>query len=172
MSDDLPPLPPIKTDPKYGYFPWWPEDGNAWIHPDNVAAVRTMIPSPRIWCRDGVSDSADDSASAFVIMHYGKVQIRVRHTLWREIEPPVFNLGDVVEVRTRGMTNEPHTGHIREMHWDDRDDVVRYWLTLADGTLLERSYVADDLKPVEPPAHEPEVRREPMPDNGDELGIL
>lgn len=176
MPEDLPPLPPIKTDPKYGYFPWWPEDGDAWVHPEDVATARSMIPSPRIWRRDGtvdgIADGAGDAAVDFVVMHYGDVRLRVRRTLWREINAPDYDLGDWVEVRTRGMTNEPHTGQVRELHWDDRAGVVRYCLALADGTVLERSYQADDLKPVEPPAHEPEVRREPMPDDGDDLGLL
>ena len=45
--------PPLKTDPKYGYFPWWPQDGNDWLHPDDVAIARSMIPSNRMFRRDG-----------------------------------------------------------------------------------------------------------------------
>ena len=32
----------LKTDPKYGVYPWWPEDGNDWLHPDDVATARTV----------------------------------------------------------------------------------------------------------------------------------
>ncbi|MEO0531232.1 MAG: hypothetical protein AAF266_11760 [Planctomycetota bacterium] len=168
MSDDLPPLPPIKTDPKYGYFPWWPEDGDAWVHPDDAAKARSLIPSQRVWKRDGIADESCD----VVVMHYGETRLRVRRVLWRELKAPDFDVGNAVEVRSRLMRNEPHTGHVRELHWDDHAGVVRYWLTLADGTKLERSYTADDLKPVEAPDHEPEFRRDPPPDDGEELGIL
>ena len=104
--------PPLKTDPKYGYFPWWPEDGDDWVHPEDVATARSMIPSPRIWRRDG-------ERGPYVVLHYGDTTIRVKRTLWREAPYEGTDLGDWVEVRARGMTNEPHIGQVRDMHWDD-----------------------------------------------------
>ena len=64
-------VPPLKTDPKYGYFPWWPEDGDGWVHPEDVAAARTMIPSHRVFRRDG-------SEGDYLLLHYGDVTLRVR----------------------------------------------------------------------------------------------
>lgn len=165
MPDDPPPLPPLKTDPKHGHFPWWPEDGDAWVHPQDVELARSMIPSPRIWRRDGTV--AADDQSEWVVMHYGETKLRVRRTLWREIEAEGFELGDLVEVRSRGMKNEPNTGTIRDMHWDDHAGVIRYWLTLADGTRLERAFGVDDFKHVDEPVSEQEVRREPPSDLGE-----
>ena len=108
------PAPPLKTDPKYGYFPWWPEDGDDWIHPDDVATARGMIPSGRVFRRDGTEGD-------YLVMHYGDVTLRVRRTLWQEVEPEGLEIGDWVEVLTRGMRNEPRTGTIREMLWDDHE---------------------------------------------------
>ena len=48
MDEPLPPLPPLKTDPKYGHYPWWPEDGDQWVHPEDIELARSMIPSPRV----------------------------------------------------------------------------------------------------------------------------
>ncbi len=158
MPDNLPPL---KTDPKHGYFPWWPEDGDDWIHPEDVALARTMIPSPRVWRREG------ETSGGYVVMHYGETRLRVRRTLWKEIRPEGYDLGDLVEVRPRGMTNEPHTGTIREVHWDDHAGAIRYWLTLPDGTPLERGFAVDDLKPVETPIEERESRRDAPVEPGD-----
>ena len=45
--------PPLKMDPQFGYFPWWPEDGDGWVHPEDVAIARSLIPSERVFCRDG-----------------------------------------------------------------------------------------------------------------------
>lgn len=159
-------LPPLKTDPKHGHFPWWPEDSDSWVHPEDVATARAMIPSPRVWRRDG------ETSAGLVVMRYGEARIRVRRTLWITVEWEGYDLGDLVEVRPRGMTNEPHTGAIREMHWDTHQGRLRYQLTLADGTPLERWFEAADLKHVESPVVEAEVRREPPAETGDELGIL
>ena len=104
-----------------------------------------MIPSPRVWRREG-------ERGEYVVLHYGDTAIRVRRTLWREAPYEGYGIGDWVEVRPRGMTNEPHTGQVRDVHWDEHASVVRYWLTVADGAPLERSFEAHDLKPVEPPA--------------------
>ncbi len=105
------PLPPLKTDPKYGCFPWWPEDGNDWVHPDDVALARSIIPSGRIFRRDS-------SDGEYLVMRYGEITLRVRRTLWQEVEPEGFELGDWVEVLSLGLRNEPRTGVIREMFWD------------------------------------------------------
>ena len=46
-------LPDIKLTPKYGYYPRWPEDGDAWVHPEDAALAKALLPSPRVFRRDG-----------------------------------------------------------------------------------------------------------------------
>lgn len=133
--------PPLKADPKYGYFPWWPEDGNAWIHPDDVAQARSLIPSERVFRRDG-------EAGEYLLMHYGDVTLRVRRTLWQEVLPEGFEIGDWVEVLSRGMRNEPRTGIIREMLWDDRSRGIRYFIS-ENGVPIADAYAREDLRHVE-----------------------
>ncbi len=135
-------FPPLKTDPKFGYFPWWPEDGDDWVHPDDVAAARHMIPSGRVFRRDGAEGD-------YVVLHYGATRLRVRRTLWQEVEPEGLEIGDWVEVLTRGMRNEPRTGTIREMLWDDRRERMRYQI-LENGQPIEQLYTRDDLQKVDP----------------------
>jgi hypothetical protein len=142
-------VPPLKTEPKFGYFPWWPEDGDAWVHPDDVAAARAMIPSNRVFCRD-------DGDEDYLLMHYGDVTLRVRRTLWQEVEPEGLEFGDWVEVRSRGMLNEPRTGVIREVLWDDRVRAMRYQIS-ENGTPVEQLYTREDLQRVEPPTVSEEV---------------
>ena len=141
----LDPLPPLKTDPKHGHFPWSPEDGDGWVHPEDVELARSVIPSPRIWRRGGVHGD-------FVVLHYGATRLRVRHALWREAPHEGFDVGDAVEVRPLGMKNDPVTGKIRDVHWDKSAEAVRYYVTVADGTLLEKAFAVEDLKPVEAPS--------------------
>ncbi|HVT28073.1 MAG TPA: hypothetical protein VHE81_08660 [Lacipirellulaceae bacterium] len=135
-------MPPLKTDPKYGYYPWWPQDGNDWLHPDDVAIARAMIPSNRVFRRNGVDGE-------YLLMHYGSVTLRVRRTLWREVPHEGFEIGDWVEVLSRGMRNEPRTGIIREMFWDERDRATRYQIS-ENNEPVEDLYAREDLRPVVP----------------------
>jgi hypothetical protein len=135
-------IPPLKTNPKYGYFPRWPEDGDDWVHPSDVAQARAMIPSGRVFRRDGTEGE-------YLLMYYGGVVLRVRRTLWQEVPPEGFELGDWVEVLSRGMRNEPRTGIIREMQWDDGAGGIRYLIRENDAP-IEQNYSRDDLRHVEP----------------------
>jgi hypothetical protein len=138
----VPPLPPLKVDPKYGCFPWWPEDGNDWVHPDDVALARSIIPSGRVFRRD-------TSDGEYLLMRYGDITLRVRRTLWQEIEPEGFELGDWVEVLSRGLRNEPRTGTIREMLWDARANVIHYFIAENEVPISD-AYTRDDLRHVQP----------------------
>ena len=136
----LPPL--LKTEPKYGYFPWWPQDGDDWLHPDDVTAARSLIPSGRIFRRDGTDGD-------FLQLHYGDMTFRIRRTLWQEVRPEGLEVGDWVEVLAHGMLNTPRTGTIREMVWDQYAGAIRYQIRENDLP-IEQFYSREDLKPVEP----------------------
>jgi hypothetical protein len=139
-------VPSLKSDPKYGHFPWWPEDGDDWIHPEDVALARALIPSDRVFRRDGMR-------GPFVVLNYGDVLLRVRRTLWQIVPPPAFEIGDWVEVIPRGQQNAPRTGRIREILWEEHAQELRYQIDEA-GQPIEHRYAADDLQPVAPTPHE------------------
>lgn len=135
-------LPPLKTDPKYGCFPWWPEDGDDWVHPADVAQARAMIPSGRVFCRDG-------EEGEYLLMRYGAVTLRVWRTLWLEVAFEGFEIGDWVEVLSRGMRNEPRTGVIREVLWDDRAHAIHYLIS-ENGVPISERYTREDLQHLQP----------------------
>jgi hypothetical protein len=154
----------LKVDPKYGFYPWWPEDGDDWLHPEDVEAAHDMIPSPRVWRRDG-------QHGPFVVLHYGGQRLRVKRTLWQEVPPEGFEIGDVVEVLSRGGKNTPRTGVIREMHWEPRSHSLRYQIVEGEQ-LIPNHYAAEDLRHVETPQPREQVRIEPdeithLDDRGD-----
>jgi hypothetical protein len=134
--------PPLQTDPKYGYFPWWPEDGDDWIHPEDVAVARSMIPSSRVFRRDG-------ARGEYLLMHYGDTTLRVKRTLWQEVPAADFQIGDWVEVLSRGMRNEPRTGTIREVLWNERAREIQYQIYESDQPIADL-YGREDLQRVEP----------------------
>lgn len=136
------PLPPLKTDPKFGYFGRWPEDGDAWLHPDDVAMARRLIPSQRVFRRDGKSGE-------YALFHYGEATLRARPALWQEVRPADLEIGDWVEVLTHGLANEARTGRIAEMLWNERLDQIEYQIVEIDR-LVETLYARGDLKRVEP----------------------
>ena len=147
----------LKMDPKYGLYPWWPEDGDDWLHPEDVELARAMIPSPRVFRRDG-------QQGPFVVLHYGDVRLRVKRTLWQEVPGEGYELGDWVEVLSRGQRNTPRTGVIREMTWEPRSRSLRYQIFENDQP-IPKEYSAQDLRPVEPRSDRPEVVIQPQPDD-------
>ena len=153
--------PPLKTDPKYGYYPRWPENGNDWVHPEDVELVRQMIPSGRVFRRDG-------QRGPFVVLHYGDVRLRVKPALWIEVPWEGFEIGDWVEVLSRGMQNTPRIGVIREMLWDDRAEGIAYQVQETDQ-LVPEFYRCEDLRHVDPTPElqkAQEVRFEATVDDG------
>jgi hypothetical protein len=134
--------PPLKTDPKYGYFPRWPEDGNDWVHPEDVDVARSMIPSGRVFRRDGMS-------GRYAVLHYGDERLRVLPALWQEVLPEGLEIGDWVEVLSRGMLNDARTGTIREVLWDEDSRAIRYQI-VVNGQPVEQMYAREDLQKVEP----------------------
>ena len=133
--------PPLKTDPKYGYFPRWPQDGNDWVHPEDVEVARSMIPSGRVFRRDVTS-------GRYAVMHYGDVRLRVLPALWQEVLPEGLEIGDRVEVLSRGMLNDARTGTIREVLWDEDAQAIRYQIRVNDKP-IEQLYAREDLQRVE-----------------------
>ncbi len=106
--------------------------------------ARSMIPSGRVFRRDG-------TAGRYAVLHYGEVKLRVLPALWQEVLPEGLEIGDWVEVVSRGLLNEPRTGTIREVVWDEDAQALRYQIWENDqpiGTL----YAREDLQHVEPVA--------------------
>ena len=132
----------MKTDPRYGYYPWWPEDGNDWLHPEDVELARRLIPSTRVFRRDG-------EQGPFVILHYGDLRLRVKRTLWLEVKGEGFEIGDWVEVLSRGHRNTPRTGVIRDMLWNPSAHCLQYRITEVDKP-IPNEYFAEDLRHVDP----------------------
>jgi len=132
----------INVEPRYGYYPWWPEDGNDWLCPEDIKLARRLIPSMRVFRREG-------EQGPFVVLQYGDLKLRVLRTLWQEVASEGFELGDWVEVLSRCGQNEPRTGTIRERVWDERARALRYQLR-GNGQPLAKFYAADDLRHVEP----------------------
>ena len=131
----------MKEEPKYGYYPWWPENGNDWLHPEDVELARQLIPSMRVFRREG-------EAGQFLVLHYGDQKLRVLRTLWQEVTSEGFEIGDWVEVLSRGQRNTPRTATIRDILWDSKKRALTYQVQENDQPIAKQ-YTAEDLRHVE-----------------------
>lgn len=133
---------PIARESRYGHFPWWPEDGDDWIHPDDFEIAKREVPGQKIW-------RADDSDGEWMVLHYGEQTLRVRPNLWVEVESEGLEIGDWVEVLSQMMKNEYRIGTICDMLWDEAHKAIRYRIECA-GDRIPKLYARRELRPVDP----------------------
>jgi len=130
----------MRAEPPYRVYPWWPENGDAWVHPDDVRLTRRLIPSTRVFRSAG-------REGQYLVLTYGQLRIRVKPTLRHAVPGDGFKLGDQVEVCSKLGKNRPLVATIREMRWNARQGVIHYRLSRR-GMTLARYYTAGDLRPV------------------------
>ena len=128
----------MKLDPRYGYYPRWPQDGDDWVHPDDVSFARGAIPSWRIWRREAMEDAYD-------VLTYGELRIRVLPALWIGVAGEGINIGDWVEVKSRMQQNTYRIARIREMQWSTHESLIRYQVE-ARHFLVPSGFTRDDLR--------------------------
>ncbi len=132
----------IKLEPVYGVYPWWPQDGHDWIHPDDVALVDRLIPSSRIFRRERVVEG-------YYLLTYGAQSIRILPSMWLQVRHEGLDVGDPVEVLSRLGKNRPFVARITEMRWHRHSRTIHYIVRRA-GKLIPRRYTAHDLQVLVP----------------------
>ncbi|MDH3717669.1 MAG: hypothetical protein OES79_06055 [Planctomycetota bacterium] len=130
----------MQQSPAYGVYPWWPENGHQWIHPEDIEVVDGLIPGARVFRRDG-------RLPKYVVMSYGDMRFRIRPTLWHQVQPVEFDIGDQVEIRSRMGKNLPGLAVICEMTWQREQGTIYYHLRQR-GMRIPRRFTAADLRPV------------------------
>jgi hypothetical protein len=126
--------------PVYGVYPWWPEDGFGWIHPEDIDTVRALIPSQRVFRRDC-------RLTSYAVLSYGNLRLRVRPTLWQVVNAEGFNVGDQVEIRSHLGKNQPGLAVIREMTWHRQSGEIYYHVE-QHGMFVPKRFVASDFRHV------------------------
>ena len=126
-----------RHEPEYALFARWPEDGDAWIHPDDVDQVKRLIPSRRIFRKEAME-------GRFQVFRYGAIRFRVLPALHETLRGEGLDVGDRIEVRSRMGKNRPLIGRIREMRWNPRYRRIEYFVRHVDQP-IPRWYSAADL---------------------------
>ena len=83
--------------PKHG-FCLWPEDGEDWIHPNDLEVARSLIPSKRVFRKEDCFDPILKNLG-YVEYSYGDRSFRGLPTLWYEVSSNGYELGDSVELK-------------------------------------------------------------------------
>lgn len=126
--------------PDWGVFLRWPQDGNDWIHEDDVALAESLIPSPRVFQRTRWDDP-------FYWLQYGEITLRVHPVMWVHVPPVDLFVGQKVELRAQLGKFEPGIFLIADILYDPAKSQVEYRLD-RDGLVLETHFLRKDLRPV------------------------
>ncbi len=124
--------------PDYGCFLRWPENGQGFIHPDDVAVVTKLIPSSRVLKRvsfDGV----------YYHYRYGRTGFRLRPTMWLSVRDEGIDVGDQVETVGVGLERDRFVARVWGMYYVSRKGCILYRLRRAEQT-LPRLYAGEQLR--------------------------
>ncbi len=124
--------------PDYGYFARWPQDGQSWIHPEDVPIVTRVIPSERVFKRVSFDQT-------YYHYRYGKLRFRLRPAMWIKVDVDGFDVGDAVETIGRGLERELFIGEISGMYFLKRKGRMAYRLRRA-GNLVPGLFLADQMR--------------------------
>ncbi|MEO8269192.1 MAG: hypothetical protein ABI557_05700 [Aureliella sp.] len=126
--------------PDWGSYLRWPSDGVDWIHPQDIAVVRQLIPSRRVFRRSQWDGE-------FYHLHYGETTFRVRPSMWVRVPDIDLDVGQQVELLSCHQQNDPGIYHIADIHFVPANGQIEYALQ-SDDLRLERGFSRDDLRPL------------------------
>ncbi len=124
--------------PDYGCFARWPQDGQSWIHPDDVATVTRVIPSERVFKRVSFDKS-------YYHYRYGNLRFRLRPAMWLRVDAEGLDVGDSVETVGLGLERELFIGEICGMYYVSRKGSLAYRLRRA-GNLVPGLFLSHQLR--------------------------
>ncbi|TWT64683.1 hypothetical protein [Allorhodopirellula solitaria] len=128
----------MMTFPQYGLMPRWPENGQGFIHPDDVSIVSRLIPSERVLRRNSFD-------GRYYHYTYGEFAFRLLPCMWLPITAEGLDIGDEVETLGVGMERDLFVGVITGMYYVRRKGRILYRLRRAEQT-QRRLYLREHLR--------------------------
>ena len=107
--------------PDHGCFLRWPENGQGFIHPDDVAIATRLVPSNRVLRRDSFDD-------VYYHFSYGKLRFRLRPCMWLSIKHEGADIGDQIETVGTGLQQELFIANVWGMYYVRRKGCILYRL--------------------------------------------
>lgn len=124
--------------PDYGCFVRWPEEGQGFIHPDDVPLATTMIPSPRVLKRVSFDGT-------YYHFRYGQRQFRLRPAMWLPIRTEGIDVGDQVQTKGMGLERERFVATVWGMYYINRKGCILYRLMRA-GRKVPELFTGEQLQ--------------------------
>ncbi|MBL8892391.1 MAG: hypothetical protein JNL67_20615 [Planctomycetaceae bacterium] len=118
---------------RWGLYPWFPEHGETMIHPEDVVTVKSLMPSGKVF--QVVGEDGD-----YLVLSYGELSFRAKPELFRSVERPHKQIGDTVEVVSKG---EQQSAKVVEIHWHHQKNEPFYVLTINGKKSSKRYWNAD-----------------------------
>lgn len=125
--------------PDYGCIYRWPQDGQGFIHPDDVPLATKVFPSERVFRRDRFDGS-------YYHYSYGKIRFRLRPSMWLQVQSDGIDVGDSVETTGLGLERELFVAQVWGMYYVRRKGCILYRLRRGDSTLVPNLYPANHLR--------------------------
>ncbi len=126
--------------PDWGVYLRWPEDGNSWIHSEDVAVATELVPSRRVFKRI-------EWDSEFYHLQYGEHCIRVRPSMWTHVPALDLEIGQQVELLAQFGKHDPGVFRIEDILYDAEKQRVEFALNRGE-IVLETLFLRSDIKPV------------------------
>ena len=124
--------------PDYGCFPRWPEDGQAFIHPDDIEIAKQCFPSERVFRRDQFDGE-------YYHYSYGDIRFRLRPAMWLRVDAEGIDVGDQVETTGLALERELFVAQVWGMYYVRRKGCILYRLQRS-GNKVPRLYAGDQLR--------------------------
>ena len=129
---DWPPL------PDYGCIIRWPQDGQGFIHPDDVPIATRCLPSERVLRRDRFD-------GVYYHYSYGTLRFRLRPAMWIQVKAEGMDVGDQVETIGLGLERELFVARIWGMYFVQRKGRILYRLKRS-GNPVPGLFAAHQLR--------------------------
>ena len=138
--------------PRYGIFPWWPDDSDNWVHPDDLSIAMELVPGCQILRRASPNSKIDDESSScendqFVSFECGSQVFRAVPKMWLEVPEPDYELFDQVEICSKLGKIHPKIATVSSVCWNRLKRVAEYRLE-RNGMPLPGLFHAADLQPT------------------------
>ncbi len=124
--------------PDYGCIVRWPQDGQAFIHPDDVAIATRCFPSERVLRRDRFD-------GVYYHFRYGPLRFRLRPCMWLTVDSDGIDIGDTVETTGPSMERELFVAQVWGMYYVRRKGCILYRLKRGD-TKIPKLMPASQLR--------------------------
>lgn len=123
-----------KTNPRWGLYPWFEEDGSELIHPDDLATVKRLMPHGLVFQLLGEGDG-------FIRLSYGDVVVRVRPSKFQEVIADVRTVGEAVRLV------DGRAGEVIGVQWHHKRAEPMYKLCMEGKKKSKRYWNSDLVKP-------------------------